>query len=197
MHRVDMTFSAMSHAEATMNAIEIKDPSLLRERWFDQPLQVLERGIPEGNGAIIALMAVFPLYERFLDDTTKTSGCAWEVLLAQDLNLPVTPDTHDAEQFWNVFRDGLGHTAMFFEQSDTARKKKNSWTLPKVSLDGNHPNLPVFKTTTTGERVICLNPWGFVRHVLDKYKADPQLFTRNTEAPLLSLFLTTRAEIQF
>jgi hypothetical protein len=181
-----------------MSLIEIKDPKLLRERWFDQPLNVIEHGgkIPDGNGAIIALMAVFPLYERYLDDSEKSTGTKWEILLAQDLKLPISPNTADAEQFWNVFRDGLGHTAMFFEQSETARKKKNNWILPKVSLDGKHPDLPVFKMSTTGERVICLNPWGFVRHIIAKYQADPEIFTRNVESPMLSLFLIPTGEVQ-
>lgn len=181
-----------------MTITEIKDPKFLRERYFDQPLHAIEHSgmIPEGNGAIIALMVVFPLYERYLDDAflSAPAGTTWEQFRARDLGLPDNPTT-DADQFWNVFRDGLGHSAMFFEHSDTAKKKKNNWTLPKVSLDGNHPNLPVFGTTRTGERVICLNPWGFVSHVLSKYKADPDLFMRDTEAPLLSLFLITPEEI--
>jgi hypothetical protein len=183
-----------------MSAIEIKDPKFLRERWFDQPLHVIEHGgqIPEGNGAIIALMAVLPLYERYIDDALPSApaGTTKSQFRARDLGLPDNPTT-DADQFWNVFRDGLGHSAMFFEESTTARLKKNNWTLPKVSLkkgDGYFP-LPVFRTAKSGERVICLDPWGFVAHVLSKYKADPDIFTRNAESPLLSLFLIPAEEI--
>ena len=81
-----------------MSTNEIKDPEVLRRRWFDQPLNVIELGgkIPDGNGAIIALMAIFPLYERYLDDAEISTGTKWEILLAQDLNLPTSPDTTDA-----------------------------------------------------------------------------------------------------
>jgi hypothetical protein len=170
-----------------------QDPELLRKRYFDQPLEVIEHGgqIPEGNGAIIALMAVFPLYERYLTDAFNRrvpDGTTFEQFRARDLGLPENPTT-DADQFWNAFRDGLSHGGMPFEDSKTAQKPKNKWTLPKVSLDGRHPDLPAFRKTRTGERVICLNPWGFVRHVLNKYETDPSIFTRDTDSPLLVLSL--------
>ena len=182
-----------------MSTIEVKDPEFLRRRWFDQPLDVIECGgqIPEGNGAIIALMAVFPLYERYLCSVRRQPGYGsdhWKCL-ADDTGL----NGQDAAMFWNVFRDGLLHTAMFFENSEKARDPKKTWTLPKVSLGGEHPALPVFRLSQKGERVICLNPWnpwGFVKHVLDKYRTDPGLLTRDADSPLLLLSLVTVEAVQ-
>ena len=180
-----------------MSKVEIRDPKYLRERWFDQPLSVIEHGgqIPEGNGAIIALMAVFPLYERYLDSVRakQPNGTDYWKCLADDTGLN---DLQKAAMFWNVFRDGLLHSGMFFEDSKKARTPQKQWTLPKVSLDGNHPPLPRYGITDKGEQVICLNPWGFVQHVLEKYRTDPDLLTRNADSPLLLLSLVSRAEVQ-
>src|SRR5258707_14676560 len=104
-----------------MTTVEIKAPDALRKRWFDQPLCVIEHGgqIPEGNGAIIALMAVFPLYERYLDSVRAQPSYGsdhWKCL-ANDTRL----NNQDAAVFWNVFRDGLLHKGMFFENSEKAR----------------------------------------------------------------------------
>lgn len=180
-----------------MSTFAIKDPEYLRQLWFDQPLCVIEHGgqIPDGNGAIIALMAVFPLYERYLDSVRakEPAGTDYWKCLAEDSGLH---DLQKAAMFWNVFRDGLLHTGMFFEDSEKARKPQKQWTLPKISLDGHHPPLPRYGITDKGEQVICLNPWGFVKHVLDKYRADPGLLTRDADSPLLLLSFVSSAEVQ-
>ena len=170
-----------------MSKIEIKDAEMLRQQWFDQPLNVIEHGgqIPDGNGAIIALMAVFPLYERYLNSIRASQPKAqyWQCL-SDDTGLN---DLKKAEMFWNVFRDGLLHRGMPFDCSRKARDKR--LTLPKVSLDGSHSSLPVYRVSVKGEQVICFNPWGFVQHVLNKYRTDPELLNRDGDAPLLVLSL--------
>ncbi|MEK7706677.1 MAG: hypothetical protein AAB380_01615 [Verrucomicrobiota bacterium] len=180
-----------------MNKVEIRDPEYLRQRWFDQPLCVIEHGgqIPAGNGAVIALMAVFPLYERFLDSVraAQPNGTDHWKCLADDTGLN---DSLKAAMFWNVFRDGLLHRGMFFEDSKKAREPQKQWGLPKVSLHIKHPPLPTYGITNKGEQVICLNPWGFVQHVLNKYRADPELLTRDTDSPLLLLSLVVREEVK-
>jgi hypothetical protein len=179
----------------SMSTIEIKDPEFLRKRWFDQPLSVIENGgqIPDGNGAIIALMAVFPLYERYwCAQPGYSKATRWKILA----NITGLNDTTKAEMFWNVFRDGLLHRGMPFENSERARKPLKKWALPKVNLGSQHPPLPVYGLSTKGEQVICLNPWGFVQHVLAKYRADPGLLTRDTDSPLLLLSLVVPEEVQ-
>lgn len=177
-----------------MKTTLINDPEVLRKRWFDQPLGVIEHSglIPDGNGAIIALMAIFPLYERYLNDAFKRStlGLTFVQFRARDLGLPEDPTT-DADQFWNIFRDGLLHSGMPFEDSKSARKY--SWILPKISLrkEPGYEALPKYKLTKSGERVICLDPWGFVDFVLSKYRNDPGILTRDADSPLLPLYLVT------
>ncbi|MCW0218551.1 MAG: hypothetical protein OJI67_09540 [Prosthecobacter sp.] len=178
----------------------ITDPEYLRQRWFDQPLKAMEdpNFIPEGNGAIIALMAVFPLYERYIKHQCIQSGFhkdnydALKQFRARDLGLSDNPTT-DADQFWNVFRDGLGHFGMPFEDSTKARE--NDWELPKIYLGGECGHLPKFIVNEKNERVVTLNPWGFVQFVLDKYRADPNLLAQNPDSPLLPLLLVGREEI--
>lgn len=175
-----------------MQTRNIEDPDVLRRRWFDQPLKIIKNergdtdGIPDGNGALIALMAVFPLYERYIEFEMETNNANRAQCISDDTGL----NEEQAKKFWNVFRDGLLHSGMPFEESRNARRE--GWTLPKVSLDAKHPPLPEYRHSNNGEDVICLNPWGFVEHVLNKYRDDPELFTRNSDSPLLLLSFVSR-----
>lgn len=147
--------------------------------WYIEPLEKLE-SIPRGNGAILALTVIMPLYERvyrFEKSKNHPNTNNRNKWVMNDLNLN---SEDEAKFFWNVFRDGLCHTGSFFEQSD------KPWTLPKIGLDVTYPALPTFTKTNTGEDAIILNPWKFVQHILKKYKGNKELL-EYAPAPLLPL----------
>lgn len=151
--------------------------------WYIEPLDLLSK-TEFGHGAILALMAIMPLYERVYEYllSTKSVPDNRPLWVKNDLNLN---SEDEAKLFWNVFRDGLCHTGSFYEESD--KSKKNNWTLPKISLGVKHPNFPTF-TKINNQDVITINPWGFISHVLAKYQGDLALL-EYAPAPLLALHL--------
>jgi hypothetical protein len=151
--------------------------------WYSGPLKRLEQCIDHGHGAIAALMVALPLYERWVRfRVLKGAPDNRPQIISDDLQIG---DPEKAKIFWNVFRDGLCHTGSFFEESEKAQKE--GWTLPKISLDGAHPQFPRFtKHPTTGEGIIEVNPWGLIHHILDKYEGNDELL-QYEKAPLLDL----------
>ena len=66
LHLLHLKNCRQRNSRLPMNSIVVSDPEVLRRRWFDQPLEVIEHGglIPEGNGAIIALTAAGHVSQR-------------------------------------------------------------------------------------------------------------------------------------
>lgn len=158
--------------------------------WYLDIFHHLEKtkDIPGGNGAIVALAAAMPLYERWLDEESKkhTPQKKRAVLLMADLGLKTE---EEAGKFWNVFRDGLCHSGSFYTSSSTASGK--GWILPKVGLSADHPDKPHFAKTPDGKtEAIFVNPWGLIRHILIKYEGNPMLI-RLVDTPLLPLLIET------
>lgn len=155
------------------------------KRWHVDIFTHLEKTseIKDGNGAIVALTAALPLYERWLEaEASKTNPKkSRAAVLVGDLGI-ATED--DAQKFWNVFRDGLCHTGSFFSESGKSRSE--GWTLPKIGLSADYPDKPLFKKAKTGEDAIFINPWGLIRHILKKYENNVSLM-QGVDAPMLEL----------
>lgn len=156
--------------------------------WYKDVLFFLEHHTNKGSGAIAALMVVMPLYERWV-----SANCAPDTyvnrmaLVRSDLSFPDTPK---AENFWNVFRDGLCHTGSFFEASGRSKNHNPPITLPKVGLNKDYPAKPTFVfDPSTNLEVIIVNPWGLVEHILKKYEGNASLL-EGPDAPLLPLSYT-------
>lgn len=158
---------------------EIKDPDHLFNKWFRAPFGSLE-ALSGGDGALVMLMMILPLYERYLDAAMRNAAekRRFYTVMSDDLGLH---DWQKARDFWEVFRHGFCHTAMPFERNDRGH------TLPKVSLHADYPDMPSFRKNEDGDDVICINPWGFGRFVFKKYADDPALLTSHPDAPLLSI----------
>jgi len=152
-------------------------------KWYVKPLCFLQNSVSGGDGAVVALMTVLPLYERFVLNEIGGNDSKRPPFVQKDLKLK---SLKESCVFWNVFRDGLCHTGHFFEQSSKSLEKE--WVLPKVSLAGSNPPLPVFDIDpTTHKEVIYVNPWGLVSHIMDKYKNNTKLMEKSG-APLIPLY---------
>lgn len=85
----------------------------LFRRWFVTPLELLERDLPNGDGAFVALMAALPLYERAIIaelklDKEETTPEAIETRVEKDLGI----DTNTRKKFWAIYRNGFMHQGM-------------------------------------------------------------------------------------
>src|SRR5438445_6888883 len=152
------------------------------KKWYSGPLQFLEHKVPGGDGAVSALMTVIPLYERYVLSEVGDDDSKRPQFVQSDLKLK---SLKESCVFWNVFRDGLCHRGHFFEESKKSLDK--GWILPKVSLHIENPPLPVFGTDPhSGKKVIYLNPWGLVSHIMKKYEGNIKLIEK-ADAPLIPL----------
>ena len=149
--------------------------------WYEEPLAELAK-FKRGNGGILALIVVMPLYERAynFEDSKSNVPDGRAKWVKDDLGLK---SDLEAKLFWNVFRDGFCHFGSALEVSHNKRLEGED--IPKISLDGKHPDLPVFEDID-GKSIIKLNPWGLVSHVLRKYHGQTELL-EYARAPLLPL----------
>lgn len=155
------------------------------KRWHSDIFVHLEKTseIKDGNGAIVALTAAMPLYERWLEsEMSKTTPKASRASILK-VDLGITTE-ENAQKFWNVFRDGLCHTGAFFAES--GRSRSEGWTLPKIGVSADYPDKPLFKQAASGEDAIFINPWGLIRHILKKYENNVSLM-ESIDAPMLEL----------
>lgn len=145
------------------------------EKWFVVPINKLKE-LPEGDGAFIALMAVLPLYERYIiaklkHANTETSDEKQRIAISNDLNL----NNHQRSIFWAVFRVGLCHQAM-------PQSGKTKWM-----ISSKFGELPEF-SEENGTRYVKLDPWKFADRVLQKYQSEPHLISISESFPLASIF---------
>jgi len=158
---------------------KIDDPRVLFERWFDAAFLSLF-ALPDGDGAIAGMMVALPLFERFIHVKMRAVGGGWTFYqhLASELLLS---DAEEAKEFWTAFRHGFCHAGMPFEED---REKR---ALPRVSLSGGGPKLPRKISAPNGPHVFLLDPWKFIFHVRDIYRANPALLTQHGQAPLMPI----------
>jgi hypothetical protein len=128
------------------------------------------------------MMIVLPLLERYITilKMNDKSGRAWSQIMADELKLT---NAYEAENFWTTFRHGFCHTAMPLKGG---RKIKD---LPMVRLAAEYSHRPQFSSLPSGEELLLLAPWKFIHYVMDIYRHDLSLLTRNADAPLIAIHL--------
>ena len=163
------------------SSTSISDPKTLFDRWFEQPIARL-RKLDNEDGGAAGMMIVLPLFERYIQilKMSDTSGRSWFQIMADELKLA---HEDEAEKFWVTFRHGFCDTAMPLTRG---RKIK---TLPNVRLAAEFSSQPEFLTTSSGEELLRLAPWKFIGYVMDLYRNDPGLLTRDPDAPLMGIHL--------
>jgi hypothetical protein len=136
----------------------ISDPKSLFDRWFEQPMALLEK-LDNQDGGTPGLMIVLPLFERYIQilKNNDTSGRSWYQIMADELKLS-NPD--EAEVFWTTFRHGFCHTAMPLKYGKKIRN------LPKVRLAAEYSEQPKFSSPPGGEELLLLAPWKFTEETL-------------------------------
>ena len=159
----------------------IFDPKILFDRWFEQPIGLLQK-LDNEDGGTAGMMIVLPLFERYIEilKLNDKSGRGWYQIMADELKLT---DPYEAKVFWTTFRHGFCHTAMPLEHG---KKIKN---LPKVRLAAEYSERPQFSTPPGGEELLLLAPWKFIHYVMDIYRKDVSLLTQHPDAPLMGIHL--------
>lgn len=148
----------------------------LFRRWFVAPLELLERKLPNGDGAFVALMAALPLYERAIIaelklDKAETTTEAIGTRVEKDLGI----DTNTRKKFWAIYRNGFMHQGMGLDG-------KSKW-----KISGDYRLAPEIKTEN-GVDFVCLNPWDFAKHTVRKFVDRPELITASESFPFASIF---------
>jgi len=147
----------------------------LFERWFGKAIDKL-RELPEGDGALAALMISIPLYERFVVAKLTLDGKkADDVSIQREIGDDLDMNDGQRRVFWEMFRNGFMHEAM-------AKGGKTKWMI-------RHDFAPTPKfTTVDGIQYVCFDPWKFSERVIEKFRKDPRLITASESFPFASIF---------
>jgi hypothetical protein len=162
-------------------ATSISDPKTLFDRWFEEPIALLQK-LDNEDGGTAGMMIVLPLFERYITilRMNDKSRREWYQIMADELKLT---DAYQAKKFWTTFRHGFCHTAMPLERGQKIK------ILPKVRLATQYSDRPQFSTSPSGEEMILLAPWKFIHYVMDIYRRDVSLLTKDPDAPLMGIHL--------
>lgn len=149
------------------------------EKWFGAPLDKLEE-IPEGDGAFAAMSTCWGLYERFLSTLSKEEKQARKM---RDFEVSTAEQAND---IWNMCRDGLAHSAMFFVKREPRGKKKTKVKYMSYEINGNFTR--AFEFDTKNPNLLMINPWLFKKLVVSIYRSNYQLLVKNEGAPMPTAF---------
>jgi|GEM_PF-1423980 len=152
------------------------EPRVLFERWYGQPLALLET-VENGDGGFIALAISCLLYERYARTIlggkgTRANDRAVLSLFADDMG--VQQDA--AEAFWQVMRNGLLHAAMPKRRTRPGRDCPRYLLLPDLPL-------PVQWGKSEDADVLLVQPWLVVHRVLDLWRQNIDLLDRYPLCP--------------
>lgn len=149
------------------------------QRWVVQALDAL-RALPEGDGAFAALGIACGLHERFIDalihhQGKKATPEEFRKFAAADLD--VSEDAVD--RFYNGHRLGLAHA---FHPKNYIEKagKGDQWGWEIAEGPGFEKHPAIIKK---GDKhyVVRIDPWKFAEHVVNRWKANPDLHDELTE----------------
>src|SRR5687768_13998311 len=140
----------------------VVDPKTLFDRWFDKPIARLAK-LKGGDGGAAGMMIVLPLFERYIviPQTNGRSQRKFYEVMATELQLKTSGD---AERFWTTFRHGFCHTGM------PLRRGRRIKVLPKVYFAAECSWRPEFRKSADGEEFVHLDPWKFIRYVMEIYR---------------------------
>lgn len=139
-------------------------------RWYATPLKVL-KGIPDGDGAFVALSIGCFLCERYYRSVAGTQEKFWsskEFIEAAAKDLDVSKSFF--EDFWDMFRHGTQH-----QGAPKKKKKEDKTTGQKTHFRWRISH--TFEAVPTRYKkknrvVICINPWAFAELMLSKFFSD-------------------------
>lgn len=154
------------------------DINVLFDRWYVQPLKVLQ-SIPNGDGAFVALATSCFLYERYATAVIESSLATTKVTTEAKINqfmVDFSVDLKTAEAFWNVIRDGLLHEGMPRQRAHGKR------TLPTWAFRHSFPK-PVELSEHNGELFLKIQPWLVVEKVLSLWQNNLNLLEKNNNFP--------------
>ena len=143
-------------------------PDELFERWVIAPLDVL-RKLPNSDGAFVAMGVALALYERYIKSALEREGKKespkdmWE-FGAKDLSV----DTETFRRFWGMYRDGIQHSLQ--PKCYTSDGIRWGWEISSA-----HSKSPKIIEQEKDLRIILIEPWEFIGHVLARFKATPEL----------------------
>ena len=151
-----------------MEAIQEFTPRELFDRWVIAPLNAL-RPLPNGDGAFVAMGMALALYERYIKSALKHAG---KTEKPEDMwafggaDLGVDPETF--RRFWGMYRDGIQHSLQ--PKLYTSDGIRWGW-----EISAAHSKSPKIIAPENDLRVILIEPWGFIDHVIERFKSMPEL----------------------
>jgi hypothetical protein len=151
-----------------MEATKELTPVELFERWVIAPINAL-RPLPNGDGAFVAMGMALALYERYIKSALEKAGKKetpeemW-VFGASDLAV----DAETFRRFWGMYRDGIQHSLQ--PKCYISNGIRWGW-----EIGPNYSKCPKIVDPEKDLRVILIEPWLFIDHVLDRFKATPEL----------------------
>jgi hypothetical protein len=157
-------------------------PEVLFSRWVEAPIKAL-RQLDNGDGGFAALAISLGLYERFIDSVLhqKSKAATSENFRSEaSEDLGVSEDVVD--RFWNSYRLGLMHA--FHPKNYTEKRGTgDSWGWDISEVDG-YEGHPKIEERSDRFFVITLDPWKFTEHVIQRWKACPDLLNQLPEFSL-------------
>jgi len=151
-----------------MEAVRVFTPAELFERWVVAPLNAL-RPLPNGDGAFVAMGMALALYERYIKSALERQGrkeTPEEMWAFGGNDLSVDPETF--RRFWGMYRDGIQHSLQ--PKQYTSNGIRWGW-----EVSAAHSKSPKIIEPEKDLRVILINPWLFIDHVLAQFNAMPEL----------------------
>ena len=143
-------------------------PEELFKRWVIAPLDAL-RALPDGDGAFVALGMAFSLYERYIKSALEHAGRKetpeeFRVFGANDLQV----DAETFSRFWEMYRDGIQHSLQ--PKRYTSKGIRWGW-----EISSDHSKSPKIIEPEKDLRIILIEPWKFIEHVLEHFKQAPEM----------------------
>jgi hypothetical protein len=137
-------------------------------RWFIIPLNTL-RGIPNGDGAFVALSIGCQLCERFFRAKTNTQeiqdGGPFQAEAGKSLGV----GEERFKRFWTAFRHGLQH-----QGSPKTFTDKNGISY-KWRISSSYTELPEELFIDTSTAAIQIDPWKFADLMVSKFLTEPDV----------------------
>jgi hypothetical protein len=109
------------------------------------------------------------LYERYIKSALERAGKKespddFREFGANDLGV----DKETFNRFWGMYRDGIQHSLQ--PKRYTSNGIRWGW-----EISAAHSKTPIILEPEKDLRIICIEPWQFIDHVLGLFKAAPEL----------------------
>jgi hypothetical protein len=144
--------------------------------WYVKPLAVLKKEVAADAGWI-ALMVIFPLYERFLSAKVSKAGQGITKITLVAVDLRLTEE--EADVFWKLMRHGLLHQGM-----PKLLDLRSGRSLGYAVYMRTDLGLPKFGERN-GKPTLFFNPWVLTEYLLDLIQQQdyPQWIIDSKEFP--------------